>query len=138
MATTTVNGVRLFYELSGTGETPLVLVHGSWDSHQVWDSVVPRLAREFRVLAYDRRGHSQSTRTDRPYSIREEAADLAALIEERGMAPAHVAGSSSGGSVALRLAASRPDLFRSLAPQVLSYLAIPPDRLKPDGQVASR
>jgi hypothetical protein len=35
--------------------------------------------------------------------------------------------------------AQRPDdLFRSLAPQILSYLAIPPDRLKPDGQVASR
>jgi pimeloyl-ACP methyl ester carboxylesterase len=33
MATAKVNGVRLFYELNGTGEVPLVLVHGSWDSH---------------------------------------------------------------------------------------------------------
>jgi pimeloyl-ACP methyl ester carboxylesterase len=32
-----VNGVRLFYELNGTGEVPLVLVHGSWDSHDDWN-----------------------------------------------------------------------------------------------------
>ena len=43
MAMAQVNGVRLFYELQGTGEVPLVLVHGSWDSHHDWDLVVPRL-----------------------------------------------------------------------------------------------
>ena len=62
MATAEVNGVRLFYELQGTGAVPLVLVHGSWDSHHDWDLVVPRLAEAFRVLTYDRRGHSQSER----------------------------------------------------------------------------
>jgi len=61
MAIVTVNGVRLFYEIHGTG-VPLVLVHGSWDSHRNWDLVVPRLAEVFRVLTYDRRGHSQSER----------------------------------------------------------------------------
>jgi pimeloyl-ACP methyl ester carboxylesterase len=60
MATAKVNGVRLFYELSGTGAVPIVLVHGSWDSHHDWDLVVPRLTDAFRILAYDRRGHSQS------------------------------------------------------------------------------
>jgi len=115
MPTAVVNGVPLFYEQSGDHGEPLVLVHGSWVDHHNWHAVAPLFARSLRVLTYDRRGHSQSTRTDRPYSIREETADLAALIEHRGLAPAHIVGSSSGGSVVLRLAAERPDLFRSLA-----------------------
>ena len=44
MATAKVNGVRLFYELHGAGAVPIVLVHGSWDSHHDWDLVLPRLA----------------------------------------------------------------------------------------------
>jgi pimeloyl-ACP methyl ester carboxylesterase len=56
MPTAKVNGVQLFYELSGTGEVPLVLVHGSWASHHVWDAIVPRLADSFRVLTHDRPG----------------------------------------------------------------------------------
>lgn len=51
MATAKVNGVRLFYELSGTGAVPIVLVHGSWDSHHDRDPVVPRLTDAFRILA---------------------------------------------------------------------------------------
>jgi hypothetical protein len=57
VAVANVNGVRLFYEVSGHGEVPLVLVHGSWGSHHNWDLVVPELAESFRVLTYDRRGH---------------------------------------------------------------------------------
>jgi pimeloyl-ACP methyl ester carboxylesterase len=81
MATAEVNSVQLFYELNGSGDVPLVLVHGSWDSHDAWNLVVPRLADSFRVLTYDRRGHSQSERPTGPGSVREDVADLAALIE---------------------------------------------------------
>ena len=87
MATAKVNGVRLFYELNGTGEVPLLLVHGSWDSHHDWDLVVPRLADSFRVLTYDRRGHSKSERPAGPGSVREDVADLAALIEHLELEP---------------------------------------------------
>jgi hypothetical protein len=81
----TVNGVRLYYELNGTREVPLVLVHGSWDSHEDWDLVVPRLADSFQVLTYDRRGHSKSERPTGRGSVREDVADLAALIEHLGL-----------------------------------------------------
>jgi pimeloyl-ACP methyl ester carboxylesterase len=114
MATAKVNGVRLFYELNGIGAIPLVLVHGSWDSHHDWDLVVPRLADAFRVLTYDRRGHSQSERPTRQGSVHEDVADLAALIEHLGLVPAWVVGNSFGASIALRLAGARPDLFRGL------------------------
>jgi pimeloyl-ACP methyl ester carboxylesterase len=110
-----VNGVDLFYELKGDGDVPLVLVHGSWTSHRSWDPVVPRLAGSLRVLAYDRRGHSASERPAGQGSVREDVADLAGLIERLGLAPAWLVGSSFGGSIALRLAAERPDLLRGLA-----------------------
>lgn len=129
MATANVNGVRLFYELSGTGEVPLVLVHGSWGSHHNWDLVVPRLAGSFRILTYDRRGHSESERPTEQGSVREDVADLAALIEHLGLAPAWVAGNSFGASITLRLAGERPDLLRGVIahePPLFSLLANDP------------
>jgi pimeloyl-ACP methyl ester carboxylesterase len=126
MATAKVNDVRLFYELNGTGEVPLVLVHGSWDSHHDWDLVVPRLANSFRVLTYDRRGHSKSERPIGQGSVREDVADLAALIEHLGLVPAWVVGNSFGASITLRLAGERPELLRGLIghePPLLSLLA---------------
>jgi pimeloyl-ACP methyl ester carboxylesterase len=114
MATAQVNGVRLYYELNGTGGVPLVLVHGSWSSHESWGLVIPRLADSFRVLTFDRRGHSQSERPAGQGSVREDVADLAALIEHLEFLPAWVAGNSFGASIALRLAGERPELFRGL------------------------
>lgn len=108
-----VNGVELYYELSGSGE-PLVLVHGSWGDHHNWDPVVPALAESFRVLAYDRRGHSASERPAGQGSVFDDADDLAGLIDELGLAPAHVAGNSFGAITALRAATRRPDVFRTL------------------------
>jgi pimeloyl-ACP methyl ester carboxylesterase len=72
------------------------------------------LAESFRVLTYDRRGHSQSERPAGQGSVREDVADLAALIEHLGLAPAWVVGNSFGASIALRLAGERPDLFRGV------------------------
>ena len=111
MATATVNGVRLYYELTGAG-VPLVLVHGSWSSHREWDPVAAQLARDHRVLVYDRRGHSGSERPPGQGSVDEDVADLAALVEHLDLGPAWVVGNSFGGSIALRLAAARPALLR--------------------------
>jgi pimeloyl-ACP methyl ester carboxylesterase len=77
--------------------------------------VVPGLADSFRVLVYDRRGHSRSERLDTPGSVDEDGDDLAALLEALDLAPAHVVTNSYGGNIALRLATRRPDIFRSLS-----------------------
>lgn len=114
MPQTKVNGVALYYELEGSGE-PLALVHGSWGDATNWRFVVPGLAESFRVLAYDRRGHSRSERPDKPGSVDEDGDDLAALLEALDLAPAHVVTNSWGGNIGLRLATRRPDVFRSLS-----------------------
>ena len=130
MPTTTVNGVRLYYELTGDGP-PLILVHGSWSDGASWDPVLPALAPRFRVLTYDRRGHSRSERPPTQGSTDEDVDDLAALIEHLGLGPSHVAGISSGASLALRLAARRPELVRSVAghePALFNLFVDDPDQ----------
>jgi pimeloyl-ACP methyl ester carboxylesterase len=109
-----INETWLHYERSGDGE-PLVLIHGSWVDGRVWDAVRPALSRSFEVVSFDRRGHSRSAPAPASGTIHEDVDDLAGLIEALGLRPAHVAGASWGGSIALRLAAARPELLRSLS-----------------------
>ncbi|MGW2718442.1 alpha/beta fold hydrolase [Streptomyces sp. NPDC001492] len=129
MARVAVNGVELFYETAGDGD-PLVLVHGSWGDHHNWVPVLDALAERFRVLVYDRRGHSRSERPPGQGTRTEDEDDLAALMETLGYAPAYVAGNSFGGSTALGLAARRPELFRGLMahePPLLGIVADVPE-----------
>lgn len=106
-----VEGAELAYDEAGSGQR-LVLVHGTGADASTWQRSVAGLATHHRVIAYDRRGYGRSThRPVRDYRV--HVADLAAVLEHAG-APAHVLGWSSGGNVALALAAERPELFRSL------------------------
>lgn len=108
-----VNGVRIAYQDIGRGD-PLVLVHGSWGSHHNWDTVVPLLAEHYRVISYDRRGHSGSERVAGQGTFAEDTEDLAALMQALDAAPAWVVGNSVGAVITLRLAAHRPDLLRGV------------------------
>jgi pimeloyl-ACP methyl ester carboxylesterase len=114
MTTESINGVDLYYEIHGSGET-LVLTHGSWGDATGWQAVLPGLAARFEVVIWDRRGHSRSGKGHGAGTIEEDAADLAALIDHLDRQGAHVYGSSSGGTVVLKLAARRPGLISSVA-----------------------
>jgi pimeloyl-ACP methyl ester carboxylesterase len=109
-----VNGTELFVERRGESGDPMVLVHGSWADHRTWNVVLPKLAGLFSVAVYDRRGHGRSARPPGPYRIEDDVADLVGVLEALDHYPAHIVGLSLGGSIALRLAAERADLFRSL------------------------
>ncbi len=128
MPNTRSNNIELHYDETGTGE-PLILVHGGWSDLHNWDPVVPGLAEHFRVVAYDRRGHGGSSR-EPVGTRRDQEDDLAGLIEALGGGPAHVAGTSFGGSIALGLAARRPELVRSVVahePPLMALVAEDPE-----------
>jgi len=114
MSTSRINGVQLYWELSGERGEPAMLVHGSWGDHHNWDRVVPALSASLRVATYDRRGHSQSERPAGQGRIDEDVEDLAGLIKEVFGGPVHVIGGSFGAAIALRLATQHPELIRSL------------------------
>ena len=98
------DGTRIAFERSGDGP-PLILVEaaGHYRDFSSLGGLVPLLAREFTVYAYDRRGRGESSDT-MPYAPDREVEDLAALIAEAG-GSAHVYGYSSGALVAMHAAA---------------------------------
>ncbi len=118
------NGVDLHYVVQGTEGDPVILVHGSWVDHRSWRAVLPGLAASMQVIAYDRRGHGQSSFAPRDHALESDAADLAALLEATNQYPAHLVGHSYGAMVALRLAVDRPELVRSLALHEPPYVGL--------------
>lgn len=98
----------------GTGP-PVLLVHGVGGDHTLWNAMVPTLAREFRVLAPDLRGHGRSPGPPgSAFSTEEMLDDLTRFLDAREIASAHWVGLSGGALVALRGAIERPSRFRSL------------------------
>ncbi len=109
-----IKGVNIYWEQIGDKGEPLVLVHGSWGDHHNWDQVTGELSKTFRVLTYDRRGHSSSERPEGQGYVSEDVDDLIGLLEHLHFYPAHIAGNSFGAGIVLKTSAVRPDLFKSL------------------------
>jgi pimeloyl-ACP methyl ester carboxylesterase len=109
---------RLAFDRTGRGE-PLVLLHGQGFSRRSFDPVVPLLAAERDVIAVDMPGHGESPRQPKGAgnAPRDLAVAVGELLDELGLATAHVAGNSSGGWVALELARlGRARTVAALAP----------------------
>jgi pimeloyl-ACP methyl ester carboxylesterase len=105
-----VNGIRLHYLERGDPRAQAVVVlHGIMGHCREWDVLTDALATRFRSVAVDQRGHGQSDWTD-TYTVAAFAGDVVALIEQLGLAPAHVVGHSLGAMAAMVAAASRPEL----------------------------
>jgi 3-oxoadipate enol-lactonase len=111
--------------LEGPADAPvLVLAHAIGTSFQMWDPQVPVLARHFRVVRYDARGHGASPIPAGPYDLADLGADLLALLDRLGIARAHICGLSLGAMVGLWVAAHAPDRVARLV--ACSATARPP------------
>lgn len=109
-----VNGIEMHYQQSGQGRD-VVLIHGVTGDLSTWYiGVMPSLAKEYRVTAYDLRGHGYTEGTPSGYTSAHMAADLDALMENLGIKKAHVIGHSFGATSALHLAVLYPDRVTSL------------------------
>jgi pimeloyl-ACP methyl ester carboxylesterase len=108
-----VNGASLYYEEWGNGP-PLILIHGGLGSNTQWESVVPELMRDFRVITPDSRGHGRSTNPGGKLSYARIADDVAALIAALDMVDPMVGGWSDGGQVALEFGARHRGAARAL------------------------
>ena len=107
------NGLEIAYRRAGEG-APLVLVHGAAEDGRVWRPQLDGLADEFTVVAWDEPGSGGSADVPADFGLGDYAGCLAALIEILGLGPAHVAGLSWGGTVALELYRHRPGLVATL------------------------
>ena len=108
-----INGIELYYEITGEGE-PLLLIHGHGSSCRDWELQVKYFSKYYRVITFDVRGCGQSSKPPGPYSMRLFAEDTAALLQKLDAYPAHVLGISMGGMIALELVLGFPKLVKSL------------------------
>jgi pimeloyl-ACP methyl ester carboxylesterase len=115
----TINDADIYYQEHGDVKgTPILLIHGSTiDSHTDWDSVIPALAKEYKVFAPDCRGHGRSNNPRMSYSFKELADDAAAFVRAMGYAKAHIIGHSNGGNVVLVTAMEHPEVTQTCIPQ---------------------
>ena len=96
---------------------PVLLLHGWPQTSLSWAQVIPPLASSgFRVVAVDQRGYSPRARPAEvsAYSIDRLVADAAGMLDGLGWSSAHVVGHDWGAAVGWNLAATRPELVRSL------------------------
>jgi len=106
--------IETYYELSGQG-APMVLVHGAFVDHRMWDPQVAFFSSRYQVLRYDLRGHGRTgPSARRQYSVQLLADDLKALLEALGITRAVICGLSLGGMVAQTFAATYPDMVERL------------------------
>ncbi|MGC5225419.1 alpha/beta fold hydrolase [Micromonospora sp. DT81.3] len=110
-----VNGLELYYEVHGSGGTPLVLLHGGlFDIDQQFAALLPSLSKNRQVIALDFQGHGRTNDIDRPLSAAGLASDVLGLLDHLGIDRVDVFGNSVGGAVALYLAIKAPERVRKL------------------------
>jgi len=104
----TRNGVALFYDETGQGDPPILLVHGWCCDHTYFAPQIEHLRKEHRVVAVDLRGHGRSDKPRQEYTMEGFADDLAWQCGQLGVANPVVIGHSMGGAIALEIAARLP------------------------------
>ena len=108
-----VNGIKLYYEIHGTG-APLILLHGGLGAISMFGPNLPALAEGRKVIAVDLQGHGRTADIDRPLSPELMADDIAALIKHLKLERPDLMGFSLGGGVALLTAIKHPELVGRL------------------------
>jgi pimeloyl-ACP methyl ester carboxylesterase len=100
-----------------TAPPTVLMLHGLAESRESWRAWVPAFARRYRVLRPDLRGYGASTPMPADYAWRFDRLvdDAVALLDALGLERVHVVGAKIGGTIGLRLAASRPDRVMTLA-----------------------
>src|SRR5881628_3037116 len=133
-----VNGIKLYYEIHGTGR-PLILLHGGLGAIEMFGPNLPALARGRQVIGVDLQGHGRTADVDRPISVQLMADDIAALIQQLRLDSVDVMGYSLGGGVALQVAIRHPELVRRLVVVSMPFKrsAFYPDILAQQAQVTA-
>jgi pimeloyl-ACP methyl ester carboxylesterase len=109
----TINGFRCSFADEGEGQT-ILFVHGFPLSRAIWQPQIETLAKNYRVIAPDLRGHGESSAPAGIYTMDTFAEDLQALIAERKSGPVVFVGHSMGGYISLAFYRKFPQLVRAL------------------------
>lgn len=131
MPTARINGIDVRYTVTGDGPW-VALSHSLACRLEMWDEEVARLSKRFKVVAYDSRGHGETSAPKGPYSLDMIADDIKGLLDHLGAKQAHWIGLSMGGVFGLAAALRHPGIFSSMV------LADTSSKLAPEGIQAFR
>jgi pimeloyl-ACP methyl ester carboxylesterase len=133
-----VNGIRLYYEIQGTGK-PLILLHGGLGAIEMFGPNLPALGKGRQLIAVDLQGHGRTADIDRPLTVDLMADDIAALIRHLKLQRPDIMGYSMGGGVALQTAIRHPDVVGKLVVVSTPFRrnGFYPDILAQQGQVSA-
>jgi len=115
-----VNGMRMYYEVSGQGE-PLIVVHGAYMNIPTMGGIIPRLAETHTIYAVELQGHGRTNDIDRPITYPNLADDIAAFMDAVGLEKADVFGYSMGAAASLQLAIRHPEKVDQLIAASVAY-----------------
>jgi pimeloyl-ACP methyl ester carboxylesterase len=115
-----VNGMQMYYEVSGEGD-PLIVLHGAYMNIPSMGAIIPKLAETHKVYALELQGHGRTTDIDRPITYQNLADDVAAFMDKVGLEQADVFGYSMGAIAGLQLAIRHPEKVRKLAAASVAY-----------------
>jgi pimeloyl-ACP methyl ester carboxylesterase len=108
-----IRGVKLYYQIFGEGP-PLLLLHGGLGSSADFAKFVAAFSKDFRIVAFDRRGHGRSFDNAEPYSYADMAEEAKAFLDFLRIDSAFVLGFSDGGVAGYHLAAKYPRMVKKL------------------------
>ena len=103
-----VNGMQMYYEVSGQG-SPLIVLHGAYMNIPTMGAIIPALAKNHRVYALEFQGHGRTTDINRPITYPNLADDVAAFMDAVGLKKADVFGYSMGAGAGLQLVIRHPE-----------------------------
>ncbi len=107
-----VDGLRIYYQVHGdleSGETPLLILHGSFMSAEAMAPLAERFAAKRPVIVISQRGHGRTGDAPGPITYEMLADDAAAVLKELGVETADVLGYSMGGTAAIAMAVRHPE-----------------------------
>lgn len=131
-----VNGIKMYYEVHGTG-SPLVLLHGGGSTINTnFSRIMPELAKKHRVIAVELQAHGHTGDRDAPESFTQDADDVAELLNQLNIPKADFLGFSNGGQTCLELGLRHADKVRKLIIASAFIVAMPP--LKRSGRALKR
>ena len=114
MPTVRANDIDIAYTDQGSGDVPIVLLHGFPLDKRMWQQQAEDLSAEHRVIAPDLRGHGESQVTPGPYTMELLADDLNAFLDALGLGQVVLGGFSMGGYVAFAFYRKHPEKVASL------------------------
>jgi len=142
MPKASIDGVQLYYEVTGSGY-PLLFAHEFAGDYRSWEPQVRHFARRYQVITYNARGYPPSDVPEdvEAYSQEQAARDIVGLLQHLNIVQAHLVGLSMGGYAVLHVGLSHPSVARSLVVAGCGYGSVASERERfqqDSGNIAAR